>query len=89
VLLVPPQQHVYDREDKQECRHSREKHDLRTHQSLFLSRTGATGCDLFGYLTTDAQGSSTLNVNVFTPGDATEISLGALALSSPAAQIWS
>jgi hypothetical protein len=54
--------------------------------SAFLSRTGATGRNLFGYLTTYVQGSGTLNVNAFTPGDATEISLGALALSAPAPQ---
>lgn len=54
--------------------------------TAFLSRTGATGRDLFGYLTAYAQGSGTLNVNAFTPGDATEISLGTVALSSPAQQ---
>ncbi|MGB6874962.1 MAG: hypothetical protein WBD87_02910 [Candidatus Acidiferrales bacterium] len=54
--------------------------------TAFLSRTGATGRDLFGYLTAYAQGSGTLNVNAFTPGDATEIALGALALASPAPQ---
>jgi len=54
--------------------------------TAFLSRTDATGRDLFGYLTAYAQGSGTLNVNAFTPGDATEISLGALALSLPAPQ---
>lgn len=54
--------------------------------TAFLSRTGATGRDLFGYLTAYAQGSGTLNVNAFTPGDATETLLGALALFSPAPQ---
>ncbi|MFZ0857736.1 MAG: hypothetical protein WAN10_12875 [Candidatus Acidiferrales bacterium] len=54
--------------------------------TAFLSRTGATGRDLFGYLTAYAQGSGTLSVNAFTPGDATETLLGALALSSPAPQ---
>ena len=54
--------------------------------TAFLSRTGATGRDLFGYLTAYAQGSGSLNVNAFTPGDATETLLGTLALSSPAAQ---
>lgn len=54
--------------------------------TAFLSRTGATGRDLFGYLTAYAQGSGTLNVNAFTPGDANEISLGSLTLSSPAPQ---
>lgn len=54
--------------------------------TAFLSRTGATGRDLFGYLTAYAQGAGTLNVNAFTPGDAEEISLGTLGLSSPAPQ---
>ncbi len=54
--------------------------------TAFLSRTGATGRNLFGYLTTYVQGSGTLNVNAFTPGDATEIPLGTLALSAPAPQ---
>lgn len=54
--------------------------------TAFLSRTGATGRDLFGYLTAYAQGSGMLNVNAFTPGDATETSLATLALSSPAPQ---
>ncbi len=54
--------------------------------TAFLSQTGATGRNLFGYLTTYAQGAGTLNVNAFTPGDATQTLLGALALSSPAPQ---
>lgn len=54
--------------------------------TAFLSRTGATGRDLFGYLTTYVQGSGTLNVKAFTPGDAAEIPLGTLALSAPAPQ---
>src|SRR5579863_2107648 len=54
--------------------------------AAFLSRTGKTGRDLFGYLTLYAQGAGTLNVKAFTPGDASEISLGALALASPAPQ---
>lgn len=54
--------------------------------TAFLSRTGATGRDLFGYLTTYVQGSGTLTVNAFTPGDAIEIPLGTLALSAPALQ---
>src|SRR6185437_15501180 len=52
--------------------------------TAFLSQTGATGRNLFGYLTTYAQGAGTLNVNAFSPGDATETLLGALTLSSPA-----
>ncbi|MFZ0463927.1 MAG: hypothetical protein WBE20_14600 [Candidatus Acidiferrales bacterium] len=54
--------------------------------TAFLSRTGATGRNLFGYLTAYTQGSGTLNVNAFTPGDTTESLLGSLALSSPAPQ---
>ena len=54
--------------------------------TAFLSQTGATGRNLFGYLTTYAQGAGSLNVNAFTPGDATETLLGALAPSSPAPQ---
>ncbi|HEV2305984.1 MAG TPA: hypothetical protein VGR93_10725 [Candidatus Acidoferrales bacterium] len=54
--------------------------------TAFLSRTGATGRDLFGYLTLYAQGAGVLNVSAFTPGDASQVSLGALALASPAPQ---
>jgi hypothetical protein len=54
--------------------------------TAFLSRTGATARDLFGYLTLYAQASGSLNVNAFTPGDATETLLGALTLASPAPQ---
>ena len=54
--------------------------------TAFLSRTGATGRNLFGYLTAYVQGLGTLNVNAFSPGDATKTLLGALALSSPAPQ---
>ncbi|MHB8413269.1 MAG: hypothetical protein ACYDDI_15175 [Candidatus Acidiferrales bacterium] len=54
--------------------------------TAFLSRTGATGRNLFGYLTMYAQGSGTLNVNAFSPGDTTKTLVGALALSSPAPQ---
>ncbi|HEU5410596.1 MAG TPA: hypothetical protein VFU57_06225 [Candidatus Acidoferrales bacterium] len=56
------------------------------YSTAFLSRTGATGRDLFGYLTLYAQGSGTLNMSAFTPGNVSEISLGALALASPAPQ---
>jgi hypothetical protein len=54
--------------------------------TAFLSRTGATGRDLFGYLTLYVQGAGVLNVSAFTPGDASQISLGALGLVSPAPQ---
>ncbi|MGH9781268.1 MAG: hypothetical protein ACRD33_05555, partial [Candidatus Acidiferrales bacterium] len=54
--------------------------------TAFLSQTDATGRNLFGYLTAYAQGVGALNVNAFSPGDATETLIGALALSSPAPQ---
>ena len=54
--------------------------------TAFLSRTGATARDLFGYLTAYAQGTGTLNVNAFMPGDATEISVGGLVFASPPPQ---
>jgi hypothetical protein len=56
------------------------------YSTAFLSRTGATGRDLFGYLTLYAQGKGTLNVNAFTPGNVSQISLGGLALASPSPQ---
>lgn len=56
------------------------------YSTAFLSRTGATGRDLFGYLTLYAHGAGTLNLSAFTPGAASQISLGALALASPAPQ---
>ncbi|HEV2340318.1 MAG TPA: hypothetical protein VGS15_00800 [Candidatus Acidoferrales bacterium] len=54
------------------------------YSTAFLSRTGATGRNLFGYLTAYAQGAGTLNVTAFTPGDATQSLVGALTLASPA-----
>ena len=56
------------------------------YSTAFLSRTGATGRNLFGYLTAYAQGAGTLNVTAFTPGDATQSGIGALTLASPAGQ---
>ncbi|HEV2490941.1 MAG TPA: hypothetical protein VGT03_14135 [Candidatus Acidoferrales bacterium] len=56
------------------------------YSTAFLSRTGATGRDLFGYLTAYAQGAGTLNINAFTPGDATQTLIGAPPLVSPAGQ---
>lgn len=56
------------------------------YSTAFLSRTGATGRDLFGYLTLYAQGEGSLNVNAFMPGNAPRITLGTLALISPAPQ---
>ncbi|HKW89770.1 MAG TPA: hypothetical protein VJN21_13560 [Candidatus Acidoferrales bacterium] len=56
------------------------------YSTAFLSRTGATGRNLFGYLTAYAQGAGRLNVTAFTPGDATQSLVGALTLASPAGQ---
>ena len=51
--------------------------------TAFLSSTGASGRNLFGYLTGFAQGSGALTVNAFTPGDASEILLGSWVIASP------
>jgi hypothetical protein len=56
------------------------------YSTAFLSPTGATGRNLFGYLTTYVQGAGTLNMSAFTPGDATQTVVGALALALPAGQ---
>jgi hypothetical protein len=56
------------------------------YSTAFLSRTGATGRNLFGYLTTYAQGAGLLSVSAFTPGDTTQTLVGALSLASPAGQ---
>jgi hypothetical protein len=54
--------------------------------TAFLSRTGVTGRNLFGYLTGYVAGSGPLALTAFTPGNATAIVLGNLTLASPAAQ---
>ena len=56
------------------------------YSTAFLSQTGATGRNLFGYLTAYAQGAGTLNISAFTPGDATQSTVGAITLASPAGQ---
>jgi hypothetical protein len=50
------------------------------YQTAFLSRTGATGRDLFGYLTSFVQGAGNFALTAFTPGGAAMISLGSWAL---------
>ena len=54
--------------------------------TAFLSRTGVSGRNLFGYLTSYVQGAGALAISAFSPGDATQTSLGPWALSSPAAE---
>ncbi len=54
--------------------------------TAFLSRTGSTGRDLFGYLTSFVQGAGSFNIVAFRPGDASSVSLGAWVLENPAPQ---
>jgi hypothetical protein len=54
--------------------------------TAFLSRTGTTGRNLFGYLTGYVQGSGALALSAFSPGDVTTTSLGSWSLASPAPQ---
>jgi hypothetical protein len=54
--------------------------------TAFLSRSGQTGRNLFGYLTAYVQGTGTLAISAFSPGDATVTSIGSWALASPAPQ---
>ncbi len=54
--------------------------------TAFLSRSGQTGRNLFGYLTAYVQGTGTLAISAFSPGDATVTSIGSWTLASPAAQ---
>ena len=54
--------------------------------TAFLSRTGVTGRDLFGYLTGYVAGSGTLALTAFTPGNASTLALGNWTLASPAGQ---
>ncbi|MGH9776073.1 MAG: hypothetical protein ACRD50_14130 [Candidatus Acidiferrales bacterium] len=53
------------------------------YDTAFLSRTGATGRNLFGYLTMYVQGAGNFAVSAFTPGDASLVPLGTLFLGSP------
>jgi hypothetical protein len=54
--------------------------------TAFLTGTGSSGRNLFGYLTGYVQGAGSLAVNARTPGNATVVSLGAWTLGNPAAQ---
>ena len=54
--------------------------------TAFLSRTGVTGRNLFGYLTGYVAGSGSLAVTALTPGNATALALGNWTLASPGAQ---
>jgi hypothetical protein len=56
------------------------------YSTAFLSPTGATGRNLFGYLTAYAQGAGTLNLTASTPGDTTQSLIGAVTLASPSGQ---
>jgi hypothetical protein len=51
--------------------------------TAFLSATGSSGRNLFGYLTAYVQGTGTLSVGAYLPGSTTFVSLGAWTLSSP------
>jgi hypothetical protein len=53
------------------------------YKTAFLSRTGATGRNLFGYLTGFVQGSGALAINAFTPGNAAELALGSWTIANP------
>jgi hypothetical protein len=54
--------------------------------TAFLNRTGATGRNLFGYLTGFVQGSGAFNINAFTPGDSSEVLLGSWTLANPSGE---
>jgi hypothetical protein len=52
--------------------------------TAFLAATGLSGRNLFGYLTAYVQGTGTLSVTAYSPGDASVSTLGLWALTSPA-----
>jgi hypothetical protein len=54
------------------------------YRTAFLSRTGPSARNLFGYVTCYVQGAGTLNVQAYLPGSASIATLGALALANPA-----
>jgi len=54
--------------------------------TAFLSNTGLSGRNLFGYLTAYVQGSGTLAITAEYPGDIASGSLGSWNLSSPASR---
>ena len=51
--------------------------------TAFLTSTGATGRNLFGYVTGYVQGAGSLLISAFSPGDATETGIGTWTLVSP------
>jgi hypothetical protein len=54
--------------------------------TAYLSSTGISGRNLFGYVTAYVQGAGTLALSSLSPGDVTLTPLGAWTLSSPAAR---
>jgi hypothetical protein len=56
------------------------------YSTAFLSRTGASARDLFGYLTSYVQGSGSLAISASLPGSVTSVSLGSWPLSAPATE---
>lgn len=52
--------------------------------TAFLTRTGASGRNLFGYLTSYVQGAGSLTLSAFSPGDSAQTSLATWPLASPA-----
>ncbi len=56
------------------------------YSTAFLAATGLSGRNLFGYLTAYVQGSGSLAISAFTPGDASSLPLGSWTLGSPASR---
>ncbi|MFZ0978909.1 MAG: hypothetical protein WAN23_05835, partial [Candidatus Acidiferrales bacterium] len=56
------------------------------YSTAFLAATGLSGRNLFGYLTAYVQGSGSLAISAFTPGDASSLQLGSWTLGSPASR---
>ena len=56
------------------------------YSTAFLSRTGASARDLFGYLTSYVQGSGSLAISASLPGGVTSVSLGSWPLAAPATE---
>ncbi|MGH9746910.1 MAG: hypothetical protein ACRD59_12480 [Candidatus Acidiferrales bacterium] len=54
--------------------------------TAYLSSTGISGRNLFGYLTAYVQGAGSLALSAFSPGDVTLTPLGTWTLGSPAAR---
>ncbi|MFZ0787140.1 MAG: hypothetical protein WBC67_09195 [Candidatus Acidiferrales bacterium] len=56
------------------------------YSTAFLSATGLSGRNLFGYLTAYVQGSGVLALSALTPGDASVPPIGSWTLASPASR---